>query len=72
MALFALTIGAPTPTGWVAVTDRGERVEVPLTAAADWRPAMGQRVVATTDAADVIVSISVGGTSVGLPISRRS
>ena len=69
MTLLAVTLGQPLPGGgWAAVTDRGERVEVPAAAAQDLHPVTGQRVVAVLDDAGTIVSIGIGGTSVGLPL----
>lgn len=67
MAQLALTMGPPTQAGWSAVTDRGEVVEVPRAAVQGIRPAAGQRVVASLDETGVIVSVSIGGTRVGLP-----
>lgn len=68
MALIALTIAQPTETGWTAITDRGELVEVPAAAVAPGlHPALGQRVVASTDDEAMIVAITIGGTGVGLP-----
>ena len=67
MALLSLTIGQPTDSGWVAVTDHGERFDVPASAAVGLAPATGQRVVASIDDQGAVVRISIGGTSVGLP-----
>ena len=64
----ALTIGRALPDGgWAAVTDRGERLEVPGAAARGWTPVNGQRVVAQLDASGVVTDITVPGSSLPLP-----
>ena len=65
--MLALTIGRRTDQGWAAVTDRGELVEVPAGTAAGLVLATGQRVLADLDDVGAVVSVSIGGTSVGLP-----
>lgn len=75
MPLLALTLGRPTGTGWTAVTDHGERIEVPASAAAGLAPVTGQRVLASLDERGAVVRVTIGGTRVGLPgagISQRS
>ncbi|MGA4668233.1 hypothetical protein ACPCG0_00285 [Propionibacteriaceae bacterium Y1923] len=65
-----LTLGPATESGWSAVTDRGERVEVPRAVAGDLRPVTGQRVVAELDEQGSITRITIGGTGVGLPLHQ--